>query len=84
MGPLSLCFLSSHINIVPAAIALVTQSTGVIELVGVTALSSILLSTIERVARLTHALRIVLQIGVWTQLNFPTLSDGLNFLLLVW
>ena len=55
-----------------------TQSSGVIELLGVATLSSILLSAIERVALLTHALRVVLLFGVWAQLNFPTPSAGLN------
>ena len=83
MGPLRSCFLSSHIYVIPAAVASMTQSTGVIELVGVSALSSILLSTIERVALLTHALRVVLLFGVWAQLNFPTPSAGLNLFLLI-
>ena len=62
MGLVRSCFLSSHIYVIPAAIARVTQSTSIIELVAMTAFRGKLLATVERVALLTHALRIVLQV----------------------
>ena len=75
-------FWASPIDVIPAAIASVTQSASIIELVGMTAFGSKLLPPIERVALLTHALRVVLLFRVRTQLNFPTFSMRLTHFLL--
>ena len=77
-----LVLLASHVDIIPTAVATMTQASRIVKFTCVRTLGGEILPTIERITLLTHPFSVVLVIQMRTPGNYSASSFGPHFLLL--